>query len=106
MNLKRIISRLYVKGENLVKGINLKGLKILENLEIVLNFIIKINRRNRFFDTVAPLYGRNNPFNIVEKIYFCSPLSEVIKASMKNGYFKKYKIDIKKSISHMFTLLK
>ena len=29
MSYKRIISRIDVKGENLVKGINLEGLKIL-----------------------------------------------------------------------------
>ena len=46
------------------------------------------------------------PWDMVEKIYFSSPLSKVISAGIKDGYFKKYNIDLKKSVSHMFTFPK
>ena len=69
MNYKRIIARLDVKGENLVKGINLEGLKILGKPEKFSNYYYKEKIDEIvFFDTVASLYGRNNLFNIVEKV--------------------------------------
>ena len=69
MSYKRIISRIDVKGENLVKGINLEGLKILGKPQEFSNYYYKKKIDEIvFFDTVASLYGRNNLFNIVEKV--------------------------------------
>ena len=69
MNYKRIISRIDVKGENLVKGMNLEGLKILgKPWEFSNHYYKKKIDEIIFFDTVASLYGRNNLFDIVEKV--------------------------------------
>jgi len=69
MNYKRIISRIDVKGENLVKGINLEGLKILgKPWDFSKYYYEKRVDEIIFFDTVASLYGRNNLFDIVKKV--------------------------------------
>ena len=69
MSYKRIIARIDVKGENLVKGMNLEGLKVLGKPWDFSNYYYD-NKIDEiiFFDTVASLYGRNNLFNIVEKV--------------------------------------
>ena len=68
MNYKRIIARIDVKGENLVKGINLEGLKTLGKPWDFSHYYYKKKIDEIvFFDTVASLYGRNNLFDIVEK---------------------------------------
>ena len=68
MHYKRIISRIDVKGENLVKGMNLEGLKILgKPWEFSNHYYKKKIDEIIFFDTVASLYGRNNLFDIDEK---------------------------------------
>ncbi len=69
MSYKRIIARIDVKGENLVKGMNLEGLKILGKPWDFSNYYYD-NKIDEiiFFDTVASLYGRNNLFDIVEKV--------------------------------------
>jgi len=64
----RIISRLDIKGSNLIKGIQLEGLKVIGDP----NFYAK-----KYFDDgadelllidcVASLYGRNNLFDIIKK---------------------------------------
>lgn len=66
MNI-RIIPRLDIKSENLVKGINLEGLRILGKPE---EFILEYNKfadEIFFYDTVASLYGRNNLVEIVKQ---------------------------------------
>jgi imidazole glycerol-phosphate synthase subunit HisF len=64
----RIISRLDIKGSNLIKGIQLEGLRVIGDP----NFYAK-----KYFDDgadelllidcVASLYGRNNLFDIIKK---------------------------------------
>lgn len=66
MNI-RIIPRLDIKGENLVKGINLEGLRILGRPENFVKEYSKFADEILFYDTVASLYGRNNLINIVEQ---------------------------------------
>jgi len=67
--VKRIIARLDVKGENVIKGIHLEGLKIVGKPEDLSKKYVKQNADEIFFqDSVATLYGRNNLTNIVEKV--------------------------------------
>jgi len=69
MDFKRIIARIDVKGENLVKGMNLEGLKILgKPWDFSKYYYDKKIDEIIFFDTVASLYGRNNLLEIVEKV--------------------------------------
>jgi cyclase len=64
----RIISRIDIKNEFVIKGINLEGLrKIGEPLEIATNYYNEGIDEIIMIDAVASLYGRNNLFNIVEK---------------------------------------
>ena len=64
----RLISRLDIKGPNLIKGIHLEGLRVIGNpndyakkyYESGIDEII-------YMDTVASLYGRNNLSEIVKK---------------------------------------
>ena len=70
----RLISRLDIKGPNLIKGIHLEGLRVIGNpndyakkyYESGIDEII-------YMDTVASLYGRNN-------------LSEIVKKTVKDVY--------------------
>ena len=64
----RIIARLDIKGPNLIKGVNLEGLKIIGNpnehaVKYYSNGIDEII----YMDTVASLYGRNNLKEILTK---------------------------------------
>ena len=69
MDFKRLIARIDVKGENLVKGMNLEGLKILgKPWDFSKYYYNKKIDEIIFFDTVASLYGRNNLLDIVEKV--------------------------------------
>ena len=64
----RIISRIDIKNEFVIKGINLEGLrKIGEPLEIATNYYNEGIDEIIMIDAVASLYGRNNLFNIIEK---------------------------------------
>lgn len=62
----RIIARLDIKNKNLIKGINLEGLKIVGSPNV---FAKKYYEEGIdeliFMDTVASLYGRNNLFDII-----------------------------------------
>ena len=64
----RIIARLDVKGPNLIKSINLEGLRVMGNPN---DFAKKYYRDGAdeliFMDAVASLYGRNNLFDIIKK---------------------------------------
>jgi cyclase len=67
MSLIRIIARLDVKGANLIKGINLEGLRVLglpNNYarEYYLDGIDELI----YMDSVASLYGRNHLASIIE----------------------------------------
>mgnify|MGYP006128711237 CR=1 FL=1 len=66
--MKRIISKLDIKGPNLVKGVNLEGLRVLGEP----SFFAKKYYENLFdeiiyHDCVASLYGRNNFLDLIEK---------------------------------------
>ena len=62
----RIISRLDIKGPNLVKGIQLEGLRVLGKPEKFAKYFYDQGIDEIFLqDTVASLYGRNNLSNII-----------------------------------------
>ena len=62
----RIISRLDVKGPNLVKGIQLEGLRVLGKPEKFAKYFYDQGIDEIFLqDTVASLYGRNNLSDII-----------------------------------------
>jgi imidazole glycerol-phosphate synthase subunit HisF len=64
----RIISRIDIKNEFVIKGINLEGLrKIGEPLEMATRYYNEGIDEIIMIDAVASLYGRNNLFNIVER---------------------------------------
>lgn len=64
----RIIPRLDIKGPNLVKGINLEGLRIIGDPADYANKYYKDGADEIYYwDTVASLYGRNNLKDIVTK---------------------------------------
>lgn len=64
----RIISRIDIKNNFVIKGINLEGLrKIGDPLEIATKYYQEGIDEIIFIDSVASLYGRNNLFNIIEK---------------------------------------
>ena len=71
--IKRIISRLDVKNNFLVKGINLEGLRILGSPE---NFATKYYNENVdelvFQDVVASLYKRNQLYELkyIKKYFY------------------------------------
>lgn len=64
----RIIARLDIKGPNLIKGINLEGLKVVgsPNKYAVKYFKEGIDELI-FIDSVASLYNRNNLTSIIEE---------------------------------------
>ena len=64
----RVISRLDIKGPNLVKGIQLEGLRVLGKPEKFAKYFYEEGIDEIFFqDTVASLYGRNNLSDIISK---------------------------------------
>ena len=67
-NNTRIISRLDIKGPNLIKGVHLEGLRIVGDPN---SFAQKYYEQGIdeiiYMDTVASLYGRNNLHDIVKK---------------------------------------
>ena len=66
---KRIISRFDIKGPNLVKGVNLEGLRVIGKPEFFADLYYKDNIDEIIFqDCVASLYGRNNLKNIISKV--------------------------------------
>jgi cyclase len=63
----RLIARLDIKGENLIKGIHLEGLRVVGNpQEFATRYYHEGIDELIFMDTVASLYGRNNLTRIVE----------------------------------------
>lgn len=68
MNKVRIISRLDIKGPNLVKGIHLEGLRVLGKPETFAEHYYENGADELFFqDTVASLYDRNSLQDIISK---------------------------------------
>ena len=62
----RIIPRIDVKGENVVKGVHLEGLRVLGYPSVFSSIYYKeFADEIIFMDTVASLYGRNNLHDIV-----------------------------------------
>ena len=65
----RIIPRLDIKGPNLVKGINLEGLRVLGNPEDYVKFYYESGADELIFqDVVASLYGRNSLHEVISKM--------------------------------------
>ena len=61
MNTTRIISRLDIKGPNLVKGVHLEGLRVLGNPKLFVEQYYNDGIDEIIYmDTVASLYGRND----------------------------------------------
>tara|TARA_Y100000590_G_scaffold468581_1_gene651842 strand:- start:27193 stop:28044 length:852 start_codon:yes stop_codon:yes gene_type:complete len=69
MSLKlRIISRLDIKGPNLVKGINFEGLRVLGDPKIFAKYYYEDGVDEILYqDTVASLYGRNSLKKLIEE---------------------------------------
>jgi len=64
----RIIPRLDVKGDNLIKGIHLEGLRIIgDPQEYATKYYHEGADEILYVDTVASLYGRNNLIDIVRR---------------------------------------
>lgn len=63
----RLIARLDIKSENLIKGIQLEGLRVIGNpQEFATRYYQEGIDELIYMDTVASLYGRNNLSSIVE----------------------------------------
>lgn len=66
--LKRIIPRLDIKGSNLVKGINLEGLRVLGKPENFAKYYYENGADELYYqDVVASLYGKNSLKEIISK---------------------------------------
>ena len=64
----RIIARLDIKNKNLIKGINLEGLKIVgEPNKFAIEYYENGIDELIFMDSVASLYGRNNLYEIINE---------------------------------------
>ena len=65
----RIISRLDIKGPNLVKGIHLEGLRVLGSpIDFARNYYIEGIDEIIYHDCVATLYGRNSLLDLVKRV--------------------------------------
>ena len=64
----RIISRLDIKGPNLIKGIQLEGLRVIGDPNYYAKkYFDEGADELLLIDCVASLYGRNNLFDIIKK---------------------------------------
>ncbi len=64
----RLIARLDVKGENLIKGVHLEGLRVLGDPQEFTNRYYEQGADELIYmDIVASLYGRSNLIEIVQK---------------------------------------
>ena len=64
----RIMPRLDIKGPNLVKGINLEGLRIIGDPQLFAEkYYLNGADEIIYIDSVASLYGRNNLKEVVNK---------------------------------------
>lgn len=65
---KRIIARLDIKGENVVRGIHLEGLRVVgQPEEMAAKYCAEGVDEIVFIDTVASLYGRNKILPVIER---------------------------------------
>ena len=65
---KRLIARLDIKGDNVVRGIHLEGLRVVGRPdEMIKEYCAQGIDELIFIDTVATLYGRNNTLPVVER---------------------------------------
>ena len=68
MSRIRLIPRLDVKGENLIKGIHLEGLRVIGDPHAhAVRYYEQGADELLFMDIVASLYGRNNLSHIIER---------------------------------------
>lgn len=68
MNRVRLIARLDIKGENLIKGIHLEGLRVIGSpQEFALKYYEQGADELLYIDIVASLYGRSKLTEIVRK---------------------------------------
>ena len=69
MQLKnRIIPKLDIKGNSLVKGVNLEGLRVLGRPEKFAKMYYESGADELFYlDVVASLYGQNTLYEIKQK---------------------------------------
>ena len=64
----RVIGRLDIKGQNLIKGVHLEGLRVLGNpIDFALKYYLEGIDEILFMDSVASLYGRNHLAEIIRK---------------------------------------
>jgi imidazole glycerol-phosphate synthase subunit HisF len=64
----RIIPRLDIKGKNLIKGVQLEGLRVMgDPQEFALNYYRAGADELVYMDIVASLYGRNNLSDIIRR---------------------------------------
>lgn len=68
MHPVRLISRLDIKGQNLIKGIQLEGLRVIgDPAEFAVKYYEEGADELIYYDSVASLYNRNNLLDVVEK---------------------------------------
>lgn len=68
MSLLRLIARLDVKGENVIKGVQMEGLRIVGKPEqLAKKYADEGADEIIFLDTVASLYGRNQLADLLER---------------------------------------
>jgi len=69
MQCKRIISKFEIKGPNLVKGVNLEGMRALGKPELFSKVYYQENIDEIFYqDTVASLYNRNSLYDLIKDV--------------------------------------
>ena len=76
----RLIPRLDIKGPNLVKGINLEGLRVLGNPEKFARYYYE-NGADELIKIAVSLYNRNSLKDLIEKqlkIFLYQLLLEVV----------------------------
>lgn len=65
----RVIPKIEIKGQNVVKGIQMEGLRVLADPEELASFYYKNGADEIFFtDVVASLYGRNALLNVISNV--------------------------------------
>ena len=67
MSLLRLIARLDIKGHNVVKGIQMEGLRVVGKPDQLARKYAEAGADELFYiDTVATLYGRNQLLSLIE----------------------------------------
>ena len=69
MSMKRLIARLDIKGQNVIKGVQMDGQRIVgDPAELASKYYEAGIDEIVYLDTVASLYGRENMTSIVEQV--------------------------------------